>query len=573
MIRQLVPLVLVVGLSAAGRSCSPGNIPGEELLQKGPAAGGGGVQTGGVAVSGRFLYEKVAIVASAAGVVQPRTTTSLPVRLVDVVALDGTTRQEIHLAPAATDETGNFTVRVPTQKTFTICLKSSTQVSASRVNVEVRDPFTASYYLFEVVDGNTGGPFSPAAGISSMTLSTVTIKATPSSTRLSAVTSILDAALKASDRFREVQGTPPSLVTFYWNPASTDGSYSVVSGGPGGVPAIFVRGGNSDRDNTDEFDDFVLHHEYGHCAAWLASRDSSLGGSHGLDDSLYPTLAYSEGLASFVAGVVEGTPALTDSAGITGSTPQTFVVNLEGGRAAGAVRGMRSECSVFEVLWDLVDGVEGRPNSDGETIGLTFAQVFTALVNLRQTALYVVVQDFLTALTNTGAITVPTVQGLLLSPENQNITFPAPDSGGDAFPTRIVYGSSTDDTCATRVAIATDANDGVDVSNRFFKFTVTDDIPVTVSMALSGADGTNAQGTNLDMLVLTTDNALATDLTGATLTPFPRPERYTETASGLLRGPNRTYLVYVSGRPDLSAGTLTNTSSNTVTYTLSLSTP
>ncbi|MBI4862191.1 MAG: hypothetical protein HY815_18325 [Candidatus Riflebacteria bacterium] len=569
MLGQVISLVMIFGLSASLRSCTPGNYPGQRLAE-GESVPDAVTPAATVPVSGQFLYQRVAIRGDPDGTILPRSYETLPVRCMDVIALDSGTRQEIQAAAVGTDESGRFTIMVPEGRSFTVALRSTTRASSQRVNLEVRDTISSNLYLYEVADAATAGPISLPAGTVSVSVGSVTIPWSPSTQRQSAVPSMLDACLNASDTVKAATGTVLPLLTIFWNVGSTRGSYFGKTDGPQGGPAITVLGGDSDNDETHDFDDAIAHHEYGHFVCFALSKDCSLGGTHTAGRAIYPSAAYSEGIAQFLSAVVPKNPTVVRSVGITGPSPSAWVKFLEGGRGSTAQRGIRVELSVGEVLWDLVDGAGGLPNLDGESVALSLSSLFDVLISLRGSDLYLSFEDFLTALTASAVIDITTLQALLLSPEDQTISFPA--SGIDVWPTTVSPGETWADVCQTRFSSASDDYTAADASNRFFQFVVTQQTRVTVTMTLQGGvPGTNSTGTNIDMFLCRSDNTLAKDTAGNYMTHWLRPEGPVETASGVV-SPGR-YIVFICGRPDLYGHSLTNASSRNVSYRLQVTSP
>jgi len=402
-------------------------------------------------------------------------------------------------------------------------------------------------------------------------------------THPSAVPNMIDALLNSSDQITLVNGgTPPPLVTLYWSPGvlpttppylidTTSTSFFHPSGGPDGLPAIYVMGGDSDSDYTDEFDDPVLHHEYGHFVAWYYSKDSSLGGSHTFIDHLYPSLSYSEGMATFLACVFEGTPAITRSHAITAASVDTsnqVIANLSVTRGTGAAHGIRSELSVAEILWALYTG-------NGISPALTFSQIFTVMASLKSSG-YVSFVDFLTVLASQSPSIVDTT-ALTSLLATRRIAF-NPIAPSDTFPEQLMRGTLNVTACTTRSLLGLDAGNptGVDASNRFYQFTVNTTSSVTLSLSLlsstgGGTLGARANGNKVDMILLKTDNQLLTDTSGTTLTPLPISDAGNQQVVGVTLSP-ATYVIYVCGRsdidPDSRTDTRVNSSSNTVTYML-----
>jgi hypothetical protein len=130
-------------------------------------------------------------------------------------------------------------------------------------------------------------------------------------------------------------------------------------------------------DDTDEFDDAVLLHEFGHYLADKFSRDDSPGGSH--DGSpTDPLLAWSEGYGTFA-----GCSIAQDSLYIDTSPGGASVTDLEDtGRAPAASPGAGvtqpiGEYLVAEVLWDIADSHDDT----GDTISMGPAPVFDVIGN------------------------------------------------------------------------------------------------------------------------------------------------------------------------------------------------
>ncbi|TAK08638.1 MAG: hypothetical protein EPO39_04145, partial [Candidatus Manganitrophaceae bacterium] len=173
---------------------------------------------------------------------------------------------------------------------------------------------------------------------------------------------ILDVFSTASDLIRQEGGlctppavtacTPPLLVAF-WEPGSKEGTFYDDQ-----LDAVFILGGDAQGD-TDEYDDSVIAHEYGHFAARHFSRDDSLGGGHFITDHDQDIrLSWSEGWGSFFSSAVRKDATYVD----TTTRGTTFSFNLENdsspqifGLNSAAVY-TTSEIAVAGVLWDIFDG-------------------------------------------------------------------------------------------------------------------------------------------------------------------------------------------------------------------------
>jgi hypothetical protein len=139
------------------------------------------------------------------------------------------------------------------------------------------------------------------------------IDLTQSSHPMASAFNILDVFLYANefmnDQTLDAVIVPP-LNVFWEEDNGFDGSYYCNDQGPLGCEqgaGIYVR--NEDESSlrdTDEYDDDVLWHEYGHFILENLSRDSSEGGCHGFEENqLKMPLAWSEGWGNFFQSAVK----------------------------------------------------------------------------------------------------------------------------------------------------------------------------------------------------------------------------------------------------------------------------
>jgi hypothetical protein len=140
--------------------------------------------------------------------------------------------------------------------------------------------------------------------------------------------------------------------------------------------AITVQGGEAD---TDEFDDPVLMHEYGHFLEANFSKSDSPGGDH--DGSpTDPRLAFGEGYGTYVGCRVAGSSLYFDTA--ASGTSVTDLNNTGIAALADSPDGIKqllSEYMVGEVLWQLDWGSGGDTAGAGATGGQGSAPIFDVL--------------------------------------------------------------------------------------------------------------------------------------------------------------------------------------------------
>ena len=205
--------------------------------------------------------------------------------------------------------------------------------------------------------------------------------------RSAAPFAILDVVYEAVQWIRSVDADvelPP--VDLFWSPenlgiSGRDGRPDYRAGHIGGThyrrrepkqdrpPEIYLLG--AENQDTDEYDRFVIAHEWMHYFVNTLARDDSTGGRHGLDAQLDPRVAFSEGLANALAAVMLGDSELAYSLG----PEQRYGANFSIENAAPGYPGWFSEYSVAAIVYDLVD-----PINDDE-LNFGFPAVYDILVN------------------------------------------------------------------------------------------------------------------------------------------------------------------------------------------------
>lgn len=157
---------------------------------------------------------------------------------------------------------------------------------------------------------------------------------------------------------------------------------------------LFILGdANTD---TDEYDDHVIAHEWGHYYEDTFSRSDSIGGPHGQNDTLDIRVALGEGWGNAFSAMALNEPVYFDTLGL--SQASGFNFNVESGTSAN--KGWYNESSVQRILYDLYDS-----NDDGnDTLSLGFApihQVFTGAEKM--TPAFTSIFTFISALKDENA--------------------------------------------------------------------------------------------------------------------------------------------------------------------------
>lgn len=126
-------------------------------------------------------------------------------------------------------------------------------------------------------------------------------------------------------------------------------------------------------DDTEEFDDHVVVHEWGHYFEDNFSRSDSIGGAHSLSQSLDMRLAFGEGFATALSGIGLDDPIYCDTAG-AGQGSRQLRIDIETGVVPG-VEGWINEVSVLNLIYDLWD-----TNPDGvDNDSLGFGPIYNVM--------------------------------------------------------------------------------------------------------------------------------------------------------------------------------------------------
>ena len=145
----------------------------------------------------------------------------------------------------------------------------------------------------------------------------------------------------------------------------------IVTSNYDGNSNLWILGdANSD---TDEYDDHIIIHEWGHFFEDKFSRSDSIGGPHSSGDALDIRVAFGEGFGNALSAIATDNPIYFDTSGYKQSSG--WAMNIESAQAENP--GWFSEASVQRILYDLYD-----KNNDGQDrVHLGFAPIYKAMVD------------------------------------------------------------------------------------------------------------------------------------------------------------------------------------------------
>ena len=324
-------------MSGAALVAGQGSAPSDQLAEKSQLAG-------------HVNYEQVS---NPAGPLDYARTSNQPVRSAWVDILDASSDELI--ASTQTDDTGAYTVAVPSKRTVTVRVRAQSGGAGADApwDLSVRDNTRGgAIYAIE------SPPFTIDAPSMTRDLHAASGWAGNGygALRAAAPFAILDTLRKSMEKVLSVApATRFPLLRAYWSVNNVP-AYGEVTAGEIGTTsfmrdqsgaAIYVLG--KENSDTDEYDASVLTHEWGHYYQDAFGRDDSPGGSHAMADSLDARLAFSEGWGNAWSGIVLGRDNYTDAVG----TLQSGGVNIDLANGPPTLRGWYREGSINAILWQL----------------------------------------------------------------------------------------------------------------------------------------------------------------------------------------------------------------------------
>jgi hypothetical protein len=298
----------------------------------------------------------------------------LPARRVLVEAIEPAAGNAV-IGSTATDDAGNYSIYVPNGKTIKVRVQAR-----MTANSYVRDQVAGSpefcdgaSWDFRVVDNTQNRAIYVLTSQSSYSAATSGVNFTPALTRSAgaytdrsaAPFAILDTVLRELELV--CQASPAvslPLLDLNWSVNnSTDSGdkttgristshYTVESVGGQARPSVYILG--KENSDTDEYDDHVVAHEFGHYLEHQLYRSDSIGGEHSLGQMLDPRVAFGEGFGNAISAMTFSDSAFGSRYVDTYGSSQSsgFSINVDQAPVSGD-RSIYSETSVQHLLWKL----------------------------------------------------------------------------------------------------------------------------------------------------------------------------------------------------------------------------
>ena len=410
-------------------------------------------------VTGKINYVRIPFSATLRNGLDYTNPQNKPARGVTVNAVAAGTTTPV-LATATTDANGNYSltgIAATTSINIQVVAQMVKTGTLPNWNFTVRDlPVTMTAVpnpLPDIYTYTDGVAFTASGAAHDITIpSGFSTAASPTvtGTRASAPFAILDTVYQAVALVTSAKADasfPALVLDWGTNNLADDGTFYTF-----GPLQHIVLAGEVAAD-TDEFDQHVIAHEFGHYIERNFSRADNIGGSHGLGDKLDPRVAFGEGFGYAFSAMVLNDPVVrdsfTDTTGHTYGCPNdqcssTFNVENNPPATPPATNDNYgcwcSESSVWSILWDVYDA-----NQDAnDTVNLGFVPIWNVLTtDQKNTPAFTTIFSFITALKAQNAGSATGIDALVGA---QSITTAGMDAYGSTethFPTTVFTNASS----------------------------------------------------------------------------------------------------------------------------------
>jgi hypothetical protein len=216
-----------------------------------------------------------------------------------------------------------------------------------------------------------------------------------STTRTAAPFALLDNVYDGMQKVMGVQSEvafPPLMVNWSVNNKASGGN--IINGDIGTSyytnGKLFILGDASG--DSDEYDDHVIAHEWGHYYEDKFSRTDSIGGAHGDGDHLDIRVAFGEGFGNAMSAIATDNPIYFDTF-MYNNASNGWYMNIENGVKNSP--GWFSESSIQRILYDLYDS-----NDDGsDHLSLGFSALHEIFIGAQKdTQAFTSIFSFITEL-------------------------------------------------------------------------------------------------------------------------------------------------------------------------------
>jgi len=404
--------VVLIGCGGGGSSTPSGNTTGGTTGGNTNTGNTGGTTASKVTISGTVTYDLVPANSNHIGL-NYNAITHEKAKLVQVEAIDN---QGSILKSTTTDTNGNYTLSD---------LPVSTNVQI-RVLAKMLQTGTPGWDV-KVIDNTNSDALYAMVGASATTGTTDSIRNlnAPSGwmgsdytqARVAAPFAILDTIESAMKKVESADANTvflPLIVNWSKDNVAASGN------NPGQIGTSHYTNGNlfilgDANSDTDEYDNHVIAHEWGHYYEDKFSRSNSIGGSHGAGDILDIRVAFGEGWGNAFSAIALDDPIYFDTLG----SQQSNGGNMDMESTSTTNPGWYSEESIQHIIYDLYDS-----HDDGtDTLSLGFAPIHRVMTSTeKNTPAFTSIFTFIKAMKDANSANVNEIKNIVSSESIAEIT-------------------------------------------------------------------------------------------------------------------------------------------------------
>ena len=302
---------------------------------------------GAMSVSASFAFEK-----PLAGLAGLNLSAPIQIPIRNALVTVNKVLDDTEIARAYTDDVGTVTFELSTSEALKMRVLTLGHVDSH--------PFVVTDCPMDDCDGSAGNTYA---------LESEAFSASEEHTTLALTLATLNSGVAGAFNIFEVllRGTHFAVQHFGAVPPThfarwLSGSSTICPGGTSCFLKDTLYITSSDAD-TDEFDDAVILHEYGHFLEHVYGNPETSVGAHD-GDRTDPVLAWKEGFGTYIACSVNQSPIYVDT--FPGVEPLVVDIRTKGSSTYPAnpttINGMNqliSEFLVAEILWKLTKGPQG----------------------------------------------------------------------------------------------------------------------------------------------------------------------------------------------------------------------
>jgi len=373
--------------------------------------------SGSLSISGKITFDRVPVKQSGKGL-DYRATTKEPARQIVVKAIDASNHV---LAKTTTDDTGAYHLEnLP--KDTPLKIRAYAKMLSNQWDVTVVD--NTSGQSIYAIEGNLVSTGSSNAIRNLHASSGWDIASNDYiSERQAAPFAIIDSIYTGMQKILSVDSDAKfPLLRANWSihntpsGSGTDGELRdglIVTSHYGGADDLYILG---DKDSdTDEYDDHIIIHEWGHYFEAKFSRADNIGGSHGEGERLDIRVAFGEGWGNAISAIATDDPIYFDTMGL--HQDSGWFMDIE--NQPKKTPGWFSEASIQRILYDLYD----NNDDDMDRLSLGFAPIYNTLTTSQKTTpAFTSLFSFITNLKNENPDSSSAIDDIVASEEIDTIS-------------------------------------------------------------------------------------------------------------------------------------------------------